>query len=196
MKYEVSDTTTNNELTEGLKKSQENQQRFRSSEPLKNIDTLVFDKTRTLVESRPRLITIETNDKIDKTVLLVLAASLEKFSKHPLGKAIVEEAIRKDLKLLDVKDFYSTTGKGVCGEINGQAILIGNKIFMIDAGLEIDLPKWDEFSAEIQRNGETVMYVAIEGEITGLFDLSDSRFLTNGITTLQFVAIQIQMYLL
>ncbi len=142
-------------------------------EILEKVDTLVVDKTGTLTEGKPRLVTIKTIDKMPESDLLQLAASLEKYSEHPLGEAIVKAAQERDLKLLKVLDFYATTGKGVCGEIHGQVILIGNKKFMVEAGLEEGLAYWKDISENLRQNGETVMYVAIEGEITGLLGVAD-----------------------
>lgn len=142
-------------------------------EILEKVDTLVVDKTGTLTEGKPRLVTIKTIDKMPESDLLQLAASLEKYSEHPLGEAIVKAAQERDLKLLKVLDFYATTGKGVCGEIHGQVILIGNKKFMVEAGLEEGLTYWKDISENLRQNGETVMYVAIDGEITGLLGVAD-----------------------
>jgi len=142
-------------------------------ETLEKVDTLVVDKTGTLTEGKPRLVTIKTNDNISESDLLQLVASLEQYSEHPLGEAIVKAAQKRDLKLRKVFDFYATTGKGVCGEINGQATLIGNKKFMVEAGLEEGLAYWKDIVENLRQNGETVMYVAIEGEIAGLLGVAD-----------------------
>jgi len=143
-----------------------------SGENNKNIKTVISNNTRTLADALPRLATVKTNGQIEITEFLKLAASLEKPSEHAIGTAISQETINRNLELFNVKDFYVTIGRGVCGEINGKAILIGNEMFMIDAGLEMDLQKWNSTSQGIHQNGETVLYVAIEGEITGLLGLT------------------------
>lgn len=142
-------------------------------EMLEKVDTLVVDKTGTLTEGKPRVVTIKTDDDISESDFLQLAASLEKYSEHPLGDAIVATAKARDLKLLTVSDFQSTTGKGVFGNVNKQTVLIGNRGFMVDAGLKKDLKNWNELSDQYRQNGETVMYVAIEGNITGLLGVAD-----------------------
>jgi len=142
-------------------------------ETLEKVDTLVVDKTGTLTEGKPRLVTIKTDDKITESDLLQLAASLEQSSEHPLGDAIVAVAKERHLKLLTVSDFHATTGKGVSGEVDRQKVLIGNQHFMVDAALEEDLANWQEITDQYGQNGETVMYVAIGGEIAGLLGVAD-----------------------
>jgi Cu+-exporting ATPase len=142
-------------------------------EMLEKVDTLVVDKTGTLTEGKPRLVTIKTDGKIPESDLLQLAASLEKSSEHPLGDAIVTAAKERDLKLLIVHDFHATTGKGVSGDVDSQRILIGNQRFMVDAGFEKDLINWRERTDQFRQNGETVMYVAIGEKIAGLLGVVD-----------------------
>jgi Cu+-exporting ATPase len=142
-------------------------------EMLEKVDTLVVDKTGTLTEGKPRLVTIKTDGKIPESDILQLAASLEKSSEHPLGDAIVTAAKERDLKLLIVHDFHATTGKGVSGDVDSQRILIGNQRFMVDAGFEKDLINWRERTDQFRQNGETVMYVAIGEKIAGLLGVVD-----------------------
>jgi Cu+-exporting ATPase len=142
-------------------------------EILEKVDTLVVDKTGTLTEGKPRLVTIKTDGTIHESDFLQLAASLEKSSEHPLGDAIVTAAKERDLKLLIVQDFHATTGKGVSGEVNSQRILIGNQRFMVDNGFENDLINWRERTDQFRQNGETIMYVAIGEKIAGLLGVAD-----------------------
>ena len=142
-------------------------------EILEKVDTLVVDKTGTLTEGKPRLVTIQPNDVMPESEILQLAASLEQHSEHPLGAAVVAAAKDQNIQLLAVKDFNATTGKGVSGEINGQAVLIGNQLFMEEAGFEKNLGDWQEVTERHRQNGETVMYVAVEGTIAGLLGVAD-----------------------
>ena len=142
-------------------------------EMLEKVDTLMVDKTGTLTEGKPRLVTIKTDGTIPESDFLQLAASLEKFSEHPLGDAIVTAAKERDLKLLIVQDFHATTGKGVSGEVDSQRILIGNQRFMVDNGFENDLINWRERTDQFRQNGETIMYVAIGEKIAGLLGVAD-----------------------
>ncbi|MCJ7802041.1 MAG: heavy metal translocating P-type ATPase, partial [Candidatus Marinimicrobia bacterium] len=142
-------------------------------EMLEKVDTLVVDKTGTLTEGKPRLVTIKTNDKISESDLLQLAASLEQSSEHPLGEAIVKAANKRALKLEKAHEFNATTGKGISGNVNSQAVIIGNKKIMIDADLENDLAVWAKISEDLRQKGETVMYVAINGIISGLLGVAD-----------------------
>ncbi|MEE9572177.1 MAG: heavy metal translocating P-type ATPase [Candidatus Neomarinimicrobiota bacterium] len=142
-------------------------------EMLEKVDTLVVDKTGTLTEGKPRLVTIKTDGKIPESDLLQLAASLEQSSEHPLGDAIVLKAKERDLKLLIVHDFHATTGKGVSGEIDNRKILIGNQHFMVDNGFEKNLKEWRNTTDQYRQNGETIMYVAIGNKIAGLLGVAD-----------------------
>ncbi|MFC1593438.1 heavy metal translocating P-type ATPase [Candidatus Neomarinimicrobiota bacterium] len=142
-------------------------------EILEKVNTLVIDKTGTLTEGKPRLVTTEHNDKISDSEFLHIAASLEHSSEHPLGEAIVEAAKRKNLKLSKAEDFNAHAGKGISGKVNGQLVLIGNKKLMIAKNLEDELTDWQEKGEESRRNGETVMYLAVEKEIVGIFGVTD-----------------------
>ncbi|MEE9573026.1 MAG: heavy metal translocating P-type ATPase [Candidatus Neomarinimicrobiota bacterium] len=142
-------------------------------EILEKVDILVVDKTGTLTEGKPRLVTIKTDDIISESDLLQLAASLEQSSEHPLGDAIVATAKERNLKLLTVRDFQAITGKGVTGEVDSQKILIGNQRFMVDNGFEKVLKNWSEITDRYRQNGETIMYVAIGEKIAGLLGVAD-----------------------
>jgi Cu+-exporting ATPase len=107
-------------------------------ETLRKVTTLVVDKTGTLTEGKPKLVEVVAAPGIDKNRVLLLAASLEKGSEHPLAAAIVEGAVNQGLHLTEAKNFASHTGKGVSGEVDGQVVLLGNSTlleeFKIDSG--------------------------------------------------------------
>ena len=105
-------------------------------EVLRKVDTLVVDKTGTLTEGRPKLVSVVTAEAIDEQTLLKLAASLEKGSEHPLAAAIVAGAQERGIKLLDAAGFDSLTGKGVTGEVDGHKVSLGNRALFDD--LKID----------------------------------------------------------
>ncbi|OHE17175.1 MAG: copper-translocating P-type ATPase [Syntrophobacterales bacterium GWC2_56_13] len=140
-------------------------------EILRKVTTLVIDKTGTLTEGKPKLVEVVAAPGIDKNRLLLLAASLEKGSEHPLAAAIVEGAVNQGLYLIDAKNFASHTGKGVSGEVDGQAVLLGNsnllEEFKIDAGSLV------EQAQAMRSEGQTVMFVGIAGKIGGLLAVAD-----------------------
>src|SRR2546422_7161635 len=140
-------------------------------EILERIDTLVVDKTGTLTEGRPRLVSLMTAPVNSESALLRLAASLERGSEHPLAAAIVAGAEERKLTLSAVEDFRSITGKGVAGRVEGQTVALGNYRLMQDLGVPVgDLA---ERADALRREGQTVMFVAVGGRVAGLVGVAD-----------------------
>jgi Cu+-exporting ATPase len=140
-------------------------------EVMEKVDTLVLDKTGTLTEGKPRLVTVMAAQGFEKEEILQLGASLERASEHPLAAAIVEGAAGKGLKLSKVTDFESATGKGVIGKVQGRQVALGNaKLFE-----SLSIPSDDLVNeAETRRKaGQTVMLVAVGGEPAGLLGVAD-----------------------
>jgi len=140
-------------------------------ETLRKVTTLVVDKTGTLTEGKPKLVEVVAAPGIDKNRLLLLAASLEKGSEHPLAAAIVQGALDQGLHLSDAKNFASHTGKGVSGEIDGQAVLLGNSVLLEQ--FKIDAGSLAEQAQAMRSEGQTVMFVGIAGKIGGLLAVAD-----------------------
>ena len=140
-------------------------------ETLEKVDTLVVDKTGTLTEGKPRLKSIIALSPIGEAELLRLAASLEKGSEHPLAAAIVGEAHKRNLTLVDATKFEYTTGKGVTGNVDSRVISLGNRSLMDDQGVE--LGTLAEQSERLRGEGQTVMFVAVEGRAAGLLGVAD-----------------------
>jgi Cu+-exporting ATPase len=140
-------------------------------EVLEKVDTLVVDKTGTLTEGKPRLLSIVPLSGSSETELLHCAASLERGSEHPLADAIVAGAQAKGAALSTVADFQSITGKGVRGIVDGRAVALGNQALF--AELAIDLGSATERAEELRRNGQTVMFVAIDHCPVGLLGVAD-----------------------
>ena len=141
-------------------------------ETLEKIDTLVVDKTGTLTEGSPRLVSIDAVAGYDDDDLLVLAASLERASEHPLAAAIVARAAERGLALAEVGGFRSMTGKGVLGRVNNRMVVLGNHALLDEVRVSVgsDL----EARAEVlRRNGETVMFVVVDGVAAGLLGVAD-----------------------
>jgi len=140
-------------------------------ETMEKVDTLIVDKTGTLTEGKPKLASIVTVDKRDESELLRLAASLERGSEHPLAGAIVAGAEERNIKLANASHFKSVTGKGVSGEVDGKQVALGNakllEQFQIDPGVLRNTAE------EMRREGRTVMFVAVDGQIAGLVGVAD-----------------------
>jgi Cu+-exporting ATPase len=140
-------------------------------EILQKADTLIVDKTGTLTEGKPRLATVEPTGDFTADEVLRLAASLERGSEHPLAAAVVKEAESRGLQIVDAKGFQSITGKGVVGMVEGRRVLLGNIQLMSDEHIasESVLARTEE----LRREGQTVMFVAVDGRLAGLVGVAD-----------------------
>jgi Cu+-exporting ATPase len=147
---------------------------FRNAEAievLRKVDTLVVDKTGTLTEGKPRLVSVVAVAEANENGLLGLAASLERGSEHPLAAAIVAGALERGLELARALGFESLTGQGVRGTVEGRRVALGNRALMSDMG--IDVGEVAGRSEALRREGQTVMYVAVEGRFAGLVGVAD-----------------------
>ncbi len=140
-------------------------------EILEKVDTLVVDKTGTLTEGKPRLIVLQALPAGNEPELLRLAASLERASEHPLAAAIVAGARERQLDLAEVKDFQSHTGEGVTGTIGGHAVALGNA--QLFARLPLELASLLDPAERLRQQGQTVMFVAVDGKPAGLLGVAD-----------------------
>ncbi|WP_427340047.1 heavy metal translocating P-type ATPase [Caloranaerobacter sp. DY30410] len=146
---------------------------IKGGEPLETthkIDTIVFDKTGTITKGKPTVTDIVTIDGFDKDELLVIAASAEKGSEHPLGEAIVKKAEEKELQLKRIEKFQAIPGHGIEVMIEGKDILLGNKKLMNDRNIEITL---QEESDRLANEGKTPMFVAINNKLVGIIAVAD-----------------------
>ncbi len=142
-------------------------------EILEKVNTIVVDKTGTLTEGKPRLQSVVPDSKfqISDGEVLRLAASLEKSSEHPLAEAIIKGAAERNVELARVENFESITGKGVSGTIDGKKILLGNSKLM-DAN-NVDFAQ-NAKADELRGEGQTVMFVAIDGKLAGFLGVADT----------------------
>ena len=140
-------------------------------EVLEKIDTLVVDKTGTLTEGKPRLISVIPVRGQDEVELLFLAASLERGSEHPLAAAIVKGAEERGVKLAETREFRSITGKGVVGSADGKNVALGNAKLLEELNIKAGA-LWGQ-SEELRKDGQTVMYVVVEGALAGLISVAD-----------------------
>ncbi len=140
-------------------------------ETMRKIDTLVVDKTGTLTLGQPKLTDVVAANDMTKEKLLLLSASLEKASEHPLAEAIVEGADERQIKTMETTEFESHTGKGVSGVVDGVKVLLGNLKLMDD--FEVDISSHTDRAEEMRKDGQTVMYVAADGQLAGLLAVAD-----------------------
>src|SRR5262245_46709137 len=140
-------------------------------EVLEKVDTLVVDKTGTLTEGKPQLTAVLALPDQSEADILRVAATLERGSEHPLAAAIVSGAEKRGLKPGEAREFRSVTGKGVVGTVDGKRVGLGNRRLMEDLG--ISLGDLSSRSEELRRDGQTVMYVAIDVTLVGLIGVAD-----------------------
>ncbi|MCP4387612.1 MAG: heavy metal translocating P-type ATPase [Gammaproteobacteria bacterium] len=140
-------------------------------EIMEQVDTLVVDKTGTLTEGKPRLISLKAADGFEEDEILHLAASLERASEHPLAEAIVRAAEDRHISLADTTRFESITGQGVTGTVDGHAIALGNAKLMQGLGIDFETLAADADSGRAE--GHTVMYLSINNRVAGLIRVAD-----------------------
>jgi P-type Cu+ transporter len=139
-------------------------------ERLEKVTTLIVDKTGTLTEGRPKLTDVTPVHGIDEQKLLRFAASLEQASEHPLAASIVRGATDRSLALAQVTNFHSVTGGGVIGIVDGQEVMVGKPDLLRDKGVA-DMESLQ--ATALQRQGKTVVWVAIDGRVAGLLAVAD-----------------------
>ena len=140
-------------------------------EVMRKVDTLVVDKTGTLTEGRPTLVTVEMVSDVDASELLSAAASLERGSEHPLAEAIVGGAIERGISVPDAESFESVTGKGVAGRVAGRSIALGNRKLLEQLG--VSAGAFADRADELRGGGQTVMFVVVDGQVGGILGVAD-----------------------
>ncbi|MEQ9450965.1 MAG: copper-translocating P-type ATPase [Pseudomonadales bacterium] len=140
-------------------------------ERLEKVDTVIVDKTGTLTEGRPSLVTIEPAAQFTETSLLAAVAAVESVSEHPLAEAIVRGARERDISYAAAEAFESFTGEGASGRVDGHAVAIGNaKLMKRIGGYDATL---SEAADHYRQQGQTVMFIAIDGQSAGLIGVTD-----------------------
>jgi P-type Cu+ transporter len=140
-------------------------------ELMEKVDTLMVDKTGTLTEGKPRLVSVVAFSPAADSEVLRLAASLERASEHPLAAAIAAAAAERKLALGDVRDFRAIAGKGVIGTVDGHAVALGNPALFAELG--IDMSAASRTADELRHDGQTVMLAAVDGRAAGLLGVTD-----------------------
>ena len=135
------------------------------------LSTLIFDKTGTITEGKPKVTDIVTTN-LSEEQLLIYAASAEKGSEHPLGEAIVRAAIDRGYQLCELESFNAIPGHGIEVSIQGKQMLLGNKKLMIEK--TIDVSSLSETSDQLAYDGKTPMYMAIDGQLAGIIAVADT----------------------
>ena len=162
-------------LMVGIGKGAENGILIRSGEALETaqkLDTIVLDKTGTITEGKPSLTDLIVINGFDEKTILILSASIEKSSEHPLAEAIVKGAEERSLELFEPKNFNAIPGLGVEAIVNNKKLLLGNKKMMIK--FNITLNGLEEKSAQLADEGKTPMFVAVDGKSAGIIAVADT----------------------
>jgi Cu+-exporting ATPase len=139
-------------------------------ERLEKVDTLVVDKTGTLTEGKPRLLAVEPLDGVSESDLLRWAASLERASEHPLAGAVLRGAADRGVSLSQVEGFRAITGQGVAGGVDGRRVAVGNE-GMLEG---VDTAPLAGRADALRRDGQTVLFVAVDGRPAGLLGVADA----------------------
>ncbi len=179
----------------GTGKGAENGVLIKGGEPLETtykLKTIVFDKTGTITEGKPKVTDIITNGESEEEIL-ILAASAEKGSEHPLGEAIVKDAEEKGVSLKVIDKFNAIPGHGIEVEIDKKSILLGNKKLMMEKNINIS--SLDETSDRLASEGKTPMYIAIDGNAAGIIAVADTVKASskNAIESLHKMGIKVAM---
>jgi Cu+-exporting ATPase len=140
-------------------------------ETLRDIDTLVLDKTGTLTQGRPTLTQVIALAEFSQEVILACAAALERSSEHPLARAIVGGTRTRGITPVEVTQFDSVTGQGVTGSWDGRRLALGNALLMRAVGAAVDAAH--EQSEALRRSGQTTMFLAIDGQLAGILAVGD-----------------------
>ena len=143
-------------------------------EILEKVDTLVVDKTGTLTEGKPRLTVAVAAPGMDESTLIRLAASLEKGSEHPLAAAIAAAAEARGIATVEATEFHVTPGQGVAGIVDGRNIALGNLQLVQSHGIgEADLGALPARAEALRSEGQTVIFIAVDGAIAGILAIAD-----------------------
>lgn len=160
---------------------------FKNAEAIElfgKVDTIIMDKTGTLTQGNPRLVSIKIEKGFFENDVLRWSASLESASDHPLAKAIIDAAVSKNISLSAVESFESIPGHGVVGRLENHDILIGNALLMESHGISVEAY---EVSADLLHGqGHTVLYVGVDKNLVGLLDIVDP-LKANALDTIQLL---------
>ena len=138
---------------------------------MKDVHTIVFDKTGTITKGQPEVTDIITKNDFSKNDLLQAAASVEAGSEHPLGESIVRKAEAEDLTVEEITDFNAVTGKGVRAKVDKKEVLVGSRRLLTEAGIEVE--NLEEEMQQLEKKAKTAMLVAIGQQVAGIIAVAD-----------------------
>ena len=138
---------------------------------MESVDTLVIDKTGTLTEGKPKVVTVIAADGFDESELLRLAAGVEQGSEHPLAQAILNAASERKFALAAGSGFASPSGKGATGTVDGRKVALGNAMLMGE--LNVTTASIDAAAEAARQDGATAIYVAVDGRAAGVIAIAD-----------------------
>ena len=158
-----------------------------------HVGVVLLDKTGTITNGKPKVVDIQVFNDYSKEEVLKIAASIEKHSEHPLGKAIVEEAEKQEFDVLPIEQFQSISGMGIQGIVDGKDVLLGNHLLLQNQGIAVD-----EFNAVIDivaSKGQTAMFVVIQKQVAGIIVVADTIKATSkeAIQQMKAVGLQVRM---
>ena len=156
-----------------------------------HVGVVLLDKTGTITNGKPKVVDIQVFNDYSKEEVLKVAASIEKHSEHPLGKAIVEEAEKQEFDILPIEQFQSISGMGIQGIVDGKEVLLGNHLLLQNQGIAVD-----EFNAVIDgvaSKGQTAMFVAIQKQVAGIIVVADTIKATSKEAIQQMKALGLQV---
>ena len=156
-----------------------------------HVGVVLLDKTGTITNGKPKVVDIQVFNDYSKEEVLKVAASIEKHSEHPLGKAIVEEAEKQEFDVLPIEQFQSISGMGIQGIVDGKEVLLGNHLLLQNQGIAVD-----EFNAVIDgvaSKGQTAMFVVIQKQVAGIIVVADTIKATSKEAIQQMKALGLQV---
>ena len=156
-----------------------------------HVGVVLLDKTGTITNGKPKVVDIQVFNDYSKEEVLKIAASIEKHSEHPLGKAIVEEAEKQEFDVLPIEQFQSISGMGIQGIVDGKEVLLGNHLLLQNQGIAVD-----EFNTVIDgvaSKGQTAMFVAIQKQVAGIIVVADTIKATSKEAIQQMKALGLQV---
>ena len=156
-----------------------------------HVGVVLLDKTGTITNGKPKVVDIQVFNDYSKEEVLKVAASIEKHSEHPLGKAIVEEAEKQEFDVLPIEQFQSISGMGIQGIVDGKEVLLGNHLLLQNQEIAVD--DFNTVIDEVASQGQTAMFVAIQKQVAGIIIVADTIKATSKEAIQQMKALGLQV---
>ena len=156
-----------------------------------HVGVVLLDKTGTITNGKPKVVDIQVFNDYSKEEVLKVAASIEKHSEHPLGKAIVEEAEKQEFEVLPIEQFQSISGMGIQGTVDGKEVLLGNHLLLQNQEIAVD--DYNAVIDGVASQGQTAMFVAIQKQVAGIIVVADTIKATSKEAIQQMKALGLQV---